>query len=232
MSAMQKQSAADDKLRAALELYMEKQLSRLPKDGEWEPYTFSPAFERKMDRLIRIQRLPFSAMINTVGKRVAVVFVAVCLALTTTVFGVKALREPVVRFFIEVYEEFSRIIFQKDDSDVSAMERIEQYFTPQYLPDGFAPVSEERYDNMALYQYCDSDDRDISFMQTLPDANMIMDTEGITTENVTVNGADAVYYRNKGYDNLIWSDGTYIFSLSIPSALGKSELLRIAESVK
>ena len=232
MSAMQKRSAADDKLRAALELYMEKQLSKLPKDGEWEPYTFSPAFERKMDRLIRIQRLPFSAMINTVGKRVAVVFVAVCLALTTTVFGVKALREPVVRFFIEVYEEFSRIIFQKDDSDVSAMERIEQYFTPQYLPDGFAPVSEVQYDIIAKYKYCDSDGRGISFEQTLNNVKINVDTEGVTAENVTVNGKDAVYYRNKGYDNLIWSDGTYIFSLSLPSALGKSELLRIAESVK
>ena len=112
------------------------------------------------------------------------------------------------------------------------MERIEQYFTPQYLPNGFAPVSEERYDIMALYQYCDSDNCDISFMQTLSDANMIIDTEGIAAESVTVNGTMAVYYRNKGYDNLIWSDGTYIFSLSIPSALGKSELLRIAESVK
>lgn len=231
---MQKQLLAEDKLKAALEIYMEKQLSKLPTDDELGAYEFSPTFKQKMDRLIRAQRRPYYSMVNTAGKRVAVIFIAMLLALTTTVFSVKALRDPVINFFIEVYEEFSRIIFQNDNTGKLGTDRLEKYFTPQFLPDNFALVTEEKYDNIAVYRYRDSAGRDISYEQTILKGmnNMVIDTEGITTENVIVNGTVAIYYSNKGYDNIVWNDGVYVFSLSAPSELGKSELLRIAESVK
>lgn len=211
---------------------MERRSSELPEDGEAEPCEFSPAFERKMERLIRMERLPFSALINTVSKRVAAALIAACLALATTVCSVKALREPVFGFFIEIYETFSRVNFQKDGSGESDPNLIEQYYTPQFIPDGFTLVSEVRYDIMAKYEYCDSDGRDISFEQSLRNTSIVIDTEGTIVEDVTVNDIAAIYYQNKGYDNLIWSDKGYVFTLSIPSALGKSEILRMAESVQ
>ncbi len=229
---MPKQWIADSKLRAALELYMERRLAELPEDGEGETYAFSSVFRRKMERLIRIERLPFSALINTAGKRVAALLIAACLALVTTVCSVKALREPVFGFFIEIYETFSRVRFQRDGSGESDPNLIEQYYTPQFIPDGFTLVSEVRYDVIANYEYCDSDGRDISFDQSLRNTSIVIDTEGTVVEDVTVNGIAAIYYRNKGYDNLIWSDKGYVFTLSGPSALGKSEIMRMAESVQ
>lgn len=230
---MQTQIFADDKLKAALELYMENQLAKLPPDDELAAIEIPPQFEKKMNKLIRFHRRPYYPMVNTVGKRVAAIFIAAFLALTTTVFSVKALRDPTIHFFIEVYEKFSRIIFQNNDTEKSAPNQIKEYFTPQYLPDGFELVSTEKYDIVAVYKYCDSAGRDISYDQTILDGtNMIIDTEDTATEDVKINNMSGVYYSNKGYDNIIWNDGVYVFSLSAPSECGKDALLRMAESVK
>lgn len=108
---MLKQVSADEKLKLALGIYQEKWLATFPADNKIEPYKFSSLFEKKMNRLIRAQRKPYYSMVNTIGKRVAVIIIAIFIILTSTVLNVKALCDPVINFFIEVYEEFSRINF-------------------------------------------------------------------------------------------------------------------------
>lgn len=73
-------------------------------------YSFSDYFKQKMDFLIRQQK---GAMrfVNSVGKRAACVILAVLICLTSTVFGVKAIREPVFKavenFYVSIKEKLS-----------------------------------------------------------------------------------------------------------------------------
>ena len=73
-------------------------------------HTFSDVFEGKMQNLIRHQR-GFFKFINTAGKKAAVVLLSILILSASTVFSVKALREPVIEaiqsFFVNVKEQLT-----------------------------------------------------------------------------------------------------------------------------
>ena len=96
-------------LETALRLQQERYLSGLPDDNELESISFTSEFEEKMRKLIIYQKNPFFTFINTTGKRVACIIVAVIVIATTTVFSVEALRKPFINFIIETYEKYSTI---------------------------------------------------------------------------------------------------------------------------
>ena len=225
--------SVNEKLKGTLEIYQEKWLSKLPADEEMEPYEFSSAFKKKMMKLTKAQKKPYYMFVNTAGKRVAVIIVAVLIALSTTVFSVKALREPLVNFFIDVHESFSRVIFQNDNPAVPALTKIEEYFTPHYIPEGYLLNKKEEFDTVASYEYKNENGNDLAFSQAiLNGSRMTIDTEDSFTENITINETTGIFFSNKGYDNIIWNDGVYIYYISGISELGRDELIRIAESVK
>lgn len=102
------ESSSNLKLKRSLELYLEDLILQYPDADAVSAHTFSPRFERKMSALISRRKKPYYYLVNTVGKQVAVVILVILLTLSGTVFSVKALREPVVNFFIEIYETFLR----------------------------------------------------------------------------------------------------------------------------
>lgn len=223
---------SENKLKAALELYQQEWVLDFPSDSELKQCKFSLSFDKKMKKLIRLQRMPYYSLINTVGKRIAIFAFVLLLTLTTTVFSVEALRTPVVNFFVEVYEKFSHIVFLDDASPNSKLDIIEDYLMPQYIPKGFELQKEEVYNNLASYEYRDINGRIITYEQSIFNENNVMiDTENTITEDILINGTNGVFYSNKGYDNLIFLWEDYIFIFSAPSEIGKEELVQIAESL-
>lgn len=73
-------------------------------------HTFSEEFEAKMQRLIKGQK-GFLRLINTTGKKVACILLCVFVIATSAVFGVEAIREPIVEavrgFFVNVKEQLT-----------------------------------------------------------------------------------------------------------------------------
>lgn len=57
------------------------------------------------------------------------------------------------------------------------------------------------------------------------------DTEHYETENIKINGIDAVYYRsNNNEKGIIFNDGNYIYIIS--GNIEKDELVKIAQNVE
>lgn len=83
--------------------------SQLDCDTE-STHNFSPIFEKEMRKLIKSQKGVLK-LINTAGKKVAVVLLSILILSTSTVFSVKALREPVIEaiqsFFVNVKEQLT-----------------------------------------------------------------------------------------------------------------------------
>ena len=100
------------------------------------PVSFSPTFERKMDRLIRAQRKPYYMMVNTRPKRALLSFAVVIILLITMIFSVSALREPVLRFIVEVYEKFSKVFYHQQEEEYFPA-TLEIYYSPTWLPEGY-----------------------------------------------------------------------------------------------
>lgn len=334
---MNSTSKWDDKLKAAIWLYHQRELAMIPPDDQINIIP-SETFETNMQNLIDKQQKPYFYLINTVGKRVAIIVVVLFSALITTVFSVEALRKPVVEFFVTIFEQFSTVIFgtgtEQDTNEISsddfyipaftfsntslasdstiesAASSLESLFLPDKhssthewtssissesvvntsqntsstktshdisginsstessqltissnsskvpssssassdltsemsfpttieqtrlptIPEGYVLDYEEKTDFSYYAEYVNEEDDFFSFEQYIIQSNKItIDIEDVVPIKIKVNEFEAVYYENKGFGNIIWSDGIYGYTLiGLPN---QEFLLIIAQSV-
>lgn len=197
-----------------------------------EPVTFSPKFERKMERLLRAHRKPYYSLINTKPKRAMLAVALTIILMITMVFSVSALREPVIQFFVEVYEKFSQVFFQHNEEEQFPA-TLEVYYTPTWLPEGYRGDPAQTLDiiNLCERVYVSESGQDILFGQyTITSSALRIDTEGVEIESVILSGNAGLYFSNKGFQYLTWNDGQYGFSVSGP--VSKADIVRLAESIQ
>ena len=180
-----------------------------------EEITFSAKFERKMERLLRAQRRPLYRYTNTGGKKAILALAASLILLVTLVFSVSAIREPVVRFFVEAYEKFSRIFFHQQEEQYPGT--LEAYYAPAWLPEGYREDADQRVDIIIQCDrtYVNESKGEIKFKQyTITSPILLVDTEDVQAKPVAVNGNEGFYYSNKEIQYLTWSDEQYGFFVS------------------
>ncbi len=103
------------KLQDAFREAMEIEFSYVPPENEIE-WDFSPAFLRKMNRLIHAQEHGYWKVINTAAKRVACVAAAIIILLSS-VMAIRPIRERVIQFFIETFDEYFQVRFGENEAD-------------------------------------------------------------------------------------------------------------------
>lgn len=217
------QEAAREAQRREMEI-LEKEMNLS------EPHIFSDNYNRKMDKLLKFSRKPYFNFVNTVGKRAAVIIITLITALSITTFSVKALREPVVDFIISVYEKFSNILFHTNEAENSFPTTIEEFYRPEYLPNGYVEVENLNLINVIETTYTNGTD-DLIFEQYIISLTQIgADTEGTEMETLTVNGKEVLFYVNKGINNIVWTDGAYGYR--IKGIINKEELIDMVKLTK
>ena len=202
----------EQKLKEALQAYYDQELSNLPSEEELAAkQQFSPEFERKMERIKKLSRRNYVSIAHLTVRRSSVAAILVIVLLASSM-SVEAIRTPIVKFLLEGYETFSRIIFPPvaPTSEDSTFE----YIMPA-IPDDYSVVSEIKLDGFYNVELQSVDGENIRYSkQRLDSLTMDIDTEGITTEAIVINGFDGLRYSNKDVNNLIWNDGFCVFSLS------------------
>ena len=223
---------SDELLIKALNIYQTNRLKQMTEEAERsERHVFSPGFLAKMDKLVRMQKKSYYFFINTAAKRVALVVLLILITMFSTVFSTKALRDPAINFIVHVYEKMSTIIWGENGGNENLPSTIQEYYLPGFLPEGYELKVTEDFKVMYKMKYFNQDGVKIEFQQfAIKAAHMSIDTEGTTYENIKINGNSGIYFSNKGYQNFIWNDGRYGYSLS--SKITKEELRKVAESVK
>lgn len=218
-------------LKKALAVIAEEEAAKLPSEEECADITFSEEFERKMERIIRFQKKPYYSYVNTVGKRVACIILAILIAFTTVTFSVKAFREAVLEFFVETFEKFSIVGFNEEDLD-NSLDHIETYYAPTYIPEGYELEYDRKSPSMRRMKfYCENEY--IYFSQRLiNDSDYYLDTENADVEYIEVEGLNDGYLAQK--DNkitLCWNDDAYAYSIYSTGKFAEKELVMIAESI-
>ncbi len=217
---------ADEKFkRAIFEALTREYDSMIPQASE---HTFSPGFERKMQKLISRREKPYYIVINTVGKRAACIILAAIIVFTMTVMNVEALRNAFRDFFVNIFEKFS--IVQSADKD-NVPETIEDIYEITYDLCGFTKevwvdTDLDRRTRYIKDGYC------VRFNQAVKSFfDERINTEDAAISTITINGHEAMYYcDNHNYDTIIWDNGDYIFTLS--ANIGKDKLIEIAKTVQ
>lgn len=228
---MKKNTREEFLLKQAVAAYVEEEMTRLPSDEEIGVHQFSPEFERKMEKLLRHEHRPHRILLHSTGKRVAVLAAVIAL-LAASMLSVGAVRESIVSFFTEVYEEFTAIIFEQPEEtgrtyEADSIDAIEV----TYIPEGFELKSESKNDVESRMEYVDDRGNRIIIRQTLNrNTQRTIDTEGVESEEVFIQSHKGIYFENKGFGTLIWNDDTQVFYIS--SKLQKDDILKIAESIQ
>lgn len=220
-------SEFDQKLRKALAVYADDLLLDIPSDDVLrQTQTFSQKFERKMNKLILRACFTKRQWTREVAKRVAMILLAVAIG-GTTLMSVEAIRAPVIQFFADIQETFTRIVFQSEDASDTWPEVLETFYVPSYIPDGFELGYREDLLPISIYNY-EKDGQDFEWTQLTVDTVINMDTEGATVEEFLHNGVRYFYYENKGRKHLVWQQYGYAFMCD--GTISKDLLLQIAGS--
>ena len=216
----------DEKLVLAFQLYNKELCESLPADDELKNIEFSARFEKKMQKLISVQKKSYFYLINTLGKRVAIIILTIIIGLTATTFGVKAIRENAVEFITKTFEKFTKISI-KNGEMVTPDEFVKT--EPKYIPEGFSFDSKMETDVSIIIEYKNNENLYVGFSQTLNVGGANVDTEGVEFEKIYINGFEGIKYTNKGENTIIFADKFYLYDFY--GQVSFDELIKMAESV-
>lgn len=175
----------------------------------------SPRYRKRMERLIKRQKQPYWKYINTVGKRVAVFAVSIALAVALSM-SVSAVREPVVEFFVNVYEKFVEFFY--DENDIArAPDTIETVYTLGYVPMGYELVSCEIGALVTRFVWTNQNGERISFSQGLLSEYSLLDNEDSNYEIIYMDDIPVAYFEKGDVRHYYWNSNEYRFAVQISS---------------
>jgi hypothetical protein len=177
--------------------------------------------------IIRERKSPFIKSFINYSKKVAIIFLIFISITFAATMSVEAYRVRIFEVVIEIWEEFTSIIFRsKENIDDGKLIPI----NPTYIPHGFT-IIEEDTNHYEHFNYWENDDGiEIMFEQARITSNAIInDTEGIEIEKTLVDEQEIISFTNKNVHQLYWNDSNYIYT--IISAYDKKDLIKIAESI-
>lgn len=193
-----------------------------------QPHTFSPAFERKMQKLIRRREKSYYRIINTAGKRVACAACAVLMISAVSVMKVDALRNAFLHFTVTLREVFSTVRPAEPAQSADALSAI---YRITYPLEGYREEVVFSSSQILQMLYV-KDDTTIYFDQYTKEAfTLSVNTENAELIPLTVHGNEAVFFcDNLGAYHLIWEEGDTV--LYLLSEMNKEQFIEIANSVK
>lgn len=219
---------SDERLREAARKVEESMLASLPEPEECEA-TFSPEFERKMEKLLHRADHPIRKRIM---KAVACFLLAVLVGGGSVLtFSVEA-RAAFVGWVREVYDTW--LVYHFNDTTQGLAQGT--IYRPVWIPDDYKEDQELEQPNRVSIIYKDSEGNMLKFSYSNDPSSIALyiDQEYKDVEQVEFGSCYADLYidqREGAANEIVWTDsesGT-IFFISAP--LSVKDLLKIAEGV-
>lgn len=218
---------SEDMLKQAVTEADQILLDNLPAPDECPVHTFSPAFEKKMRKLMRKAKHPILFPLLRY---------AACIIISVGVIGgtwlacdVEA-REFFLKWGKNIYEHYIHYRFEGDQIAPTDAD-----YTLSWIPDDFFQTDSIEMDPVYGYLYSNANGNWIRFNYTKGSdtANLYIYNENAKYENIFIGhqSVDLYFYDGEDpYYDLVWylPNGTQ-FLLS--SSLSKEEVIKIAENV-
>jgi len=182
-----------------------------------KPHVFSDLFEQRMKKVIRHEKNGKYKWFGTRMQKLVASIVIALLVMFGSVMSVRAARESIVRFFIEMYEKFSVVFFdtEYDDPASRSVSGEMEFYEPSYVPEGYVEVERKVLIDFLQIRYENKDGKSITYTQKAikPKGKTIIDTEN--SKFLTINEGDK-YYRyvvKNDYVLIVWHADNSIFML-------------------
>lgn len=135
-------------------------------------------------------------------------------------------REYVIRWFMEATKQYT--IFHLEESENTNSSDLENYM-PTYIPERYHLYSSDVLTGFSTYTYEDENGDLLDISICMPEANAYLNTENMSKEIITVNGASGYLYHDGIYGTLVTNIDEY--ALYVTGKASKEELIKIAEGV-
>ena len=163
-------------------------------------------------------------------KKILYAVIAALVAISLAM-SVSAIREPIINFFVEIYDSFISIFV---DAPAPASIAIEEKYELGYLPEGFELVDEKEWNVSCDKTYSDGNRR-IKLVQVLLSSEMLsdiaLDNNDSNVEYMQINGSKVIYMQKNNSTNIAWIMDEYIFKISFNFTITQDDCVKIIESV-
>ncbi len=205
----------------ALKRYKDTQLSSVPAENDIQ-YEFTQNFNRKMNKLIERQEKRNNKIFNNTAKKAATIILAIVMGLSLTL-SIEAIREPIFKFFYEVFFNRTEINYNVDNDDT-----ITTYYTLPIIPEGYVKTTDALINELGTdICWINENNKTINFKQSIANIDSSIDSEDSNVMEVTVNNTNTLYCNNGHSIIYAWSEYGYYFELIYPSELGEKYMYNI-----
>jgi hypothetical protein len=196
------------------------------RDKDVEPHVFSKGYKRKLKKTIKeYSRTPMQKRLANIGKYAAAILIAFILTNSILIATVQAYREKVFETIVTVYDRFTSIIIKVEEPISEGL----SFTEPSYIPDGFEVIKDKQTDITRKINYMNGN-RIIIYMQDIiTNAEIRIDTEGTTIEEMKINNQIIKYVFNKDMYIAYWNDDNFIYSVN--AEVSFEELVKIIEGI-
>ena len=217
-----------NELLEAIRKAVSLEFEHIPKNDSEIEYTFSLPFMKRMAKLFRNQEKAYWKYVNTAGKRVAVAILAATL-LFATACSFKPIREPVIRFFTEVYETFTAY-FLEGESEKRA---IEKEYVLEPAPEGFTEVSKISDRAAVITEYENQNGARIRITQSLADGvKLNLDTERDGVRREVIEGIEVVIIEFENRKQIVYTIDQYCIQVSLTGEFDEEAIRQIIRNLK
>lgn len=204
----------------------------IPQDDSQIQHDFSAAFEERMEKIIKKDRSFFWKFVNTASKRAAVAAV-VCMALILTACSVPAIREPIVRFIVEVFDIDMRYSYDNNAPDV-----IETKYHLSVIPNGFSETNAYTEDGYSRIDYEDEKGNLFYVLQNTETTFLSIDTENTEHKILDIDGREVNLHISE-YDTVpdrvitaVWIEDGYFFKVCAVGIFDEQTVVEIVSNIK
>ncbi len=166
-------------------------------------------------------------------KKIVIILIAAAIILTGCT-AIKPVRTAIANFIITVFEKYSSV---DKSTDANAKDRITEFYSPGFIPEGYEFVGEEINkfnDNLIINRDLKykNDYKELSFTQVVAKSTMTLNTENTELKTVSIGDIECMYYSNIGLCDYLWEQNGYRFILSVPDEIDLETAKKIIESVE
>lgn len=205
------------------------EFENIPENEDEIRYDFSPAFEKKMKRLIREENHPSLKLVGT-ARRKAVTVILIAAIILASVFSVGAVRDTVREFLVTAFEKYFAL-----QSGETELDKIEHIYTFSEIPEGFHYVAQEK-DNVSVSTTYENKNgiRLRIFQELSGKLRIVFDKEKGQAFDIKKDGETVKIYISKGNNMTMafWIQEEYVMKATYYGEISEEKLLEYIKLIK
>lgn len=211
-------------LREALLISVLDEFSDIPAENEID-YSFSPRFQARIKEISRKSEKAAWRFWHSSKRRLILVAVIVVLLAALAACAVPVIKQLYVDYFLVDNGESFGITFDPEQA-ANAPSTIEEYWIPNYCPDGHTLISQISAPSTVNCFWMNDSGEYVGYSQTIIPANTSnstwigIDAEDVERSTETINGYKVELIASPQENHLVavWTNNLYFFKVEVSCA--------------